>query len=134
MKMEKKDKTSRLSKWKIVKIRTKREGHERKKNAKWRGRVKEDNSCITWIYVSVEMQKRFTQYYECTQQMYLVFLIWKKNLRQYILHYSHSELSSLHLNQCRLVLSINFTTTTKIHKNHREISRISLRTLCYVQI
>lgn len=43
----------------MAKREGRKEGWKEKNNAKRRGRVKEDNPCIRWIYVSVEMQKRF---------------------------------------------------------------------------
>jgi hypothetical protein len=45
-----------------ITVNATRNAKERRNNAERRGRVKEDNPCVKWIYVSVKMQKRFTQF------------------------------------------------------------------------
>lgn len=96
----------------------KREGRERKKNAKRRGRVKEDNPCIKrWIYVSVEMQKRSTHSLRMytTDVFSLSYLKKKESLSKVYITLFTSEFP-FHLDQCRLVISINFTTLQKFTK------------------
>jgi len=62
-----------------------------------------------------------------TTDVFSLSYLKKKNLRRRrILHYSHLNLL-FHLDQCRLVLSIDFTTLQKFTKIEK-LEKISLRT------